>query len=105
MHDVRRVRERHPPQTTRVRRRPEPQLVHYRGPIWPVDDVLVPVEPRAVAAMAPEQRGEALVLVVLVGEPRDKAMDAYRWPEAPEVGCSGGRCGVRRRAAHLGRFI
>ena len=28
MHDVRRVLERRPPQTTRVRRRPEPQLVH-----------------------------------------------------------------------------
>ena len=65
MHDVRRVLERRPPQTTRVRRRPEPQLVHYRGPIRPVDDVLVPPEP-GVAAAIPKQRREALVLVVLV---------------------------------------
>ena len=65
MHDVRRVLERRAPQTTRVRRRPEPQLVHYRGPIRPVDDVLVPPEP-GVAAATPKQRREALVLVVLV---------------------------------------
>ena len=57
MHDVRRILERHPPQATRVRRRPEPELIHDRGPrVRPVDDVLVPVEPgaRAVAALAPE---------------------------------------------------
>ena len=64
MHDVRRILERRPPQATRVRRRPEPQLVHYRGPIRPVDDILVPPEP-GVAAAIPKQRREALVLVVL----------------------------------------
>ena len=90
MHDVRRVRERHPPQTTRVRRRPEPQLVHDLRPhVRPVDDVLVPPEP-GVAAAIPKQRREALVLVVLVREPRDEAVDAYRRPEAPEVGGGGG---------------
>ena len=67
MHDMRRVRERHPPQTTRVRRRPYTQLVHYHGPIRPVDDVLVPMKTR-VAAAIPKQRREALVLVVLVRE-------------------------------------
>ena len=67
MHDVRRILERHPLQATRVRRRPEPQLVHDRGPIRPVDDVLVPPEP-GVAAAIPKQRREALVLVVLVRE-------------------------------------
>ena len=78
MHDVRRVLERRPPQATRVRRRPEPQLVHYRGPIRPVDDVLVPPEP-GVAAAIPKQRREALVLVVLVREPRDdRRSDARR---------------------------
>ena len=52
MHDVRRVLERRPPQTTRVRRRPEPQLVHDLRPrLRPVDDVLVPVEPRVAAAI------------------------------------------------------
>ena len=72
MHDVRRVLERRPPQTTRVRRRPEPQLVHDRCPrVRPVDDVLVPVEPRVAAAIL-KQRREALVLVVLVREPRDE---------------------------------
>ena len=95
MHDVRRVLERRPPQTTRVRRRPEPQLVHDRGPIRPVDDVLIPVEPRVAAALAPEQRHEALVLVLLVREPRDEAVDANRRPEAPEVGRDGGGRGVR----------
>ena len=105
MHDVRRILERRPPQTTRVRRRPNAQLVHDRGPrVRPVDDVLVPVEP-GVAAAIPKQRREALVLVVLVREPRDEAMDSYGWAEAPEVGGGGGRRGVRRRAAHLRRFI
>ena len=75
MHDVRRVLERRPPQTTRVRRRPEPQLVHDRRPrVRTVDDVLVPPEP-GVAAAIPKQRREALVLVVLVREPRDEAVD------------------------------
>ena len=104
MHDVRRILERHPLQATRVRRRPEPQLVHDRGPIRPVDDVLVPPEP-GVAAAIPKQRREALVLVVLVRDALYEPVDAHRRPEAPEVGCSGGRRGVRRRAAHLGRFI
>ena len=79
MHDVRRVRERRPPQATRVRRRPEAQLVHDLGPrVRTVDDVLVPPEP-GVAAAIPKQRREALVLVVLVREPRDdRRSDARR---------------------------
>ena len=88
MHDVRRVRKRHPPQATRVRRRPEPQLVHDRRPHFgPVDDVLVPVQAR-VAAAIPKQRREALVLVVLVREPRDE----------PVRGCAARRSDGRRRA-------
>ena len=71
MHDVRRVRERRPPQTTRVRRRPEPQLVHYLRPrVRPVDDVLVPPEP-GVAAAIPKQRREELVLVVFARDASD----------------------------------
>ena len=47
MHDVRRILERRPPQTTRVRRRPEPQLVHDRRPrVRPVNDFLVPMKTR-----------------------------------------------------------